>query len=181
MSFEESILKLLNKIYREELFVQALVKAHAKSFDFVDGNISKVRKRLFFDELDEAGCQWWENAMKIAPKTSQSIADRQSAIQAKWLSNIDSSVEAIQVICDSWEKGEAEVDFVGGKIQVKFIGDYGVPSDLESLLEAVGDVKPAHLAYQLLYKYLLIEDIHENKTLEEMEALTLGQFAGGIE
>lgn len=56
-----------------------------------------------------------------------------------------------------------------------------MPTDLQALYEAVENVKPAHLPYAVIFKYLLIRDIHEVKTLEQMENLTMSQFARGIE
>lgn len=76
---------------------------------------------------------------------------------------------------------EVEVGFAGGRIQVTFVGDYGVPEDLQALQEAIGRTIPAHLPMDYFFRYLLIREIHQVKTLTQMQQLTLKQFAGGRE
>ena len=87
----------------------------------------------------------------------------------------------IQRVCDAWKNGEVEVDFVNGKIQIQFVGSFGIPSDLDSLKDSVEEIKPAHLDYLILFKYLLIENIHEVKTIEEMQQITIDSFSSGHE
>ena len=82
-----------------------------------------------------------------------------------------------QMVADSWRNGMVEVGFSAGKIVVQFVGAFGIPEDLDSLEAALQLVIPAHLAMEFLFRYLLIRDIHEVKTLSEMEQLTLNQFA----
>ena len=72
-------------------------------------------------------------------------------------------------------------DFKNGKIQITFVGSFGVPDDLDSLKLAIGEVKPAHIGFEIIYKYLLIENIHEVMTIEDLEKITLEQFAFGAE
>ena len=84
-------------------------------------------------------------------------------------------------MCNAWKRGEVEADFISGKLKLKFVGEYGIPDDVDSLISAVDEVKPAHIPLLLLYKYLLIRDIHEVKTIEQMEQLTINMFAFGVE
>ena len=91
------------------------------------------------------------------------------------MSNNHNTLSLIQAICRSWNDGEAEADFINGKIQLKF-KTIGTPANLNSLLEAIGIVKPAHIPVLTLFSYLIIETIHEVKTIEEMEELTIDMF-----
>lgn len=52
--------------------------------------------------------------------------------------------------------------------------------NLDELLEIVEQIKPAHIGVIYEYVYLLIKDIHEVKTLAEMDSLTLNKFEGGV-
>lgn len=82
MNFYNILLKLLNKIYRECVFVQMLINVIANYFNIVYQKIMFVRSVFYFDELDENGCKYWENLLNIKPRLNQTITDRQSQIQA---------------------------------------------------------------------------------------------------
>lgn len=181
MDFKNKILQLLNRVYREDKYTNDLLEPIKVQLNTLEDFINAVSNNFFFNRLNENGCRWYEKLLKITVGQNQKITDRQSSIQAKWLSNTHNDIELLQRVCDAWKNGEVDVNFVGGKIQVKFIGEYGVPDDLEGLLKAVGEIKPAHLAYILIYKYLLIKDIHEVKTIAQMEQITLDEFAFGSE
>ena len=139
--------------------------------------ITRIGNLFYFDKLDKKGCEWWEKLLKIT-EISQNLESRQARIRAKWLSSAHNDILLIQTICDSWKNGDVEADFIDGKINLKFVGEYGVPEDLNGLTKAIEEIKPAHLPLLLIYKYLLIEDIHEVKTIEEMEQIQLFCFAG---
>ena len=177
MSFKDEILKLLNKIYREDEYTQELLKPLDKQINKLDELIEAITNNFFFNKLDEDGCKWYEKLLGITPKSNQTIEDRRSSIQAKWLSNTHNDITLIQLVCDVWKYGDVAADFINGKIQITFVGEYGIPDDLEGLLRAVDLIKPAHLAYFLVYKYLLIKDIHEVKTIQEMENITINMFS----
>lgn len=179
MDFKAEILKLLNKVYREDQYTNDLLQPLNAQIKTIDDVVNAIINNFFFDKLDIEGCKWYEKLMNITVRANQRIESRRSAIQAKWLSNTHNDILLLQRVCDSWKNGETEVDFIGGKIQIKFIGEYGVPDDLDSLLKTIGEVKPAHLAYYLVYKYLLIKNIHLVKTIKEMEEIQLKTFAFG--
>lgn len=180
MTFKEQLLKYLHQFYRKSEFLHNFFEAVQTVLNTLNKNITRLEFLLHFNKLDEAGCSWWENLLNITEIDSE-LEDRRSKIRAKFISRTHNDLELIQKICDSWKNGEVLVDFVSGKITIQFVGEFGVPNDLDGLLKAVGDVKPAHLAYVLIFKYLLIKNIHEVKTITEMEQITLNQFAFGSE
>jgi len=175
------ILSLLNKVYRACNFSQMLANAISVVLTVIDGKITKTKNTFYFSDLDLDGILYWENLLDITPTLSQSLTDRKSSIQAKWYSNIHNDIILLQMICDAWKNGEAVVSFVNGKIRITFVGEYGVPADLDGLKARFEEVKPAHLPYETIFKYLLIRDIHEVKTLNKMEQLTISQFASEVE
>jgi len=177
----QTILNLLNKVYRSCSFTQMLANAISVVLTNIEGKITKTKNTFYFSDLDEDGILYWEQLLKITPATSQSFADRRSAIQAKWYSNIHNDILLLQLVCDSWKNGETIASFVNGKIRITFVGEIGIPADLEGFKERLEEVKPCHLPYEMIFKYLLIRDIHEVKTLTQMEQLTISQFARGQE
>lgn len=181
MTIKDDIIALINVAYRQDMFINDFTNAVASVMNTLIQFCESVRKNYFFDMLDDEGAQWWENMLNIVSTSTQTLSNRRSKIQAKWLSKYHNDIDLIQRVCDAWKNGEVEVGFINKKIQIKFVGSYGVPSDLESLKASIEEIKPAHLDYSILLKYLLIENIHEVKTIEEMEELTIDMFESGKE
>ncbi len=181
MNFFENIINLLNKVYQLDEYIKSFTLAATNFFDTLVEKFEIIKGNLFFDTLNIDGVEFYETLLKITPSNTQTLNDRQASIQAKWLSNNHNSIDLIQKICNAWKNGEVEADFVNGKIKLKFVGQFGVPTDLDSLLKAVGEIKPAHLDIYKEFRYLLIKDIHEIKTIAEMELITLDKFASGRE
>lgn len=181
MSIKDEIIKLINAVYRSDKFINDYTEALEKVFQRLIDFCESVKNNHFFNRLDEDGCKWWENFLKITPTKKQTIKDRQARIQAKYISDGHNEIKLIQNVCDAWQNGEIEADFIEGKIQIQFVGSFGIPSDLDSLIESIEEIKSANLSYKILFKYLLIENIHNTKTIEEMEQITLDMFAKGVE
>lgn len=177
MTFLEKIKKLINKVYRLDTFVSVILTPIGNYLTVINNKITAIRNNIFFDTLDEDGCKYFEKLLNIPLKSGDTITNRRAKIQAKWLSNNHNDIALIQSVCDSWKNGEIAADFVNKKIQIKFIGDYGIPEDINALTNAINTIKPAHLPFEYLYKWLLIRDIHEVKTITQMEQLTISQFA----
>ena len=171
----------LHRFDRECHFISDIIFAISKFFDLIDEKITNLYLNFFFSSLTIDGVEYFEKLLVITPLETQTIEERRNTIRAKWVGKYHNSIGLIQTVCESWKRGEVIADFVGGKLQLKFINEYGVPEDLESLLSSVGVVKLAHIPFVVLYKYLLIEDIHEIKTVEEMENLTIDMFSFGKE
>ena len=116
-----------------------------------------------------------ERVAGISPAPGASLEQRRTALKARWRSSGKATLEQIQTVADSWRNGAVEAAFTEGRIVVRFVGPFGIPEDLDSLELVI----PAHLAMEYRFRYLLIRDLHQVKTLAEMEQLTLNQFAGG--
>lgn len=174
------IIKLMNELIRADPYVLNVTDSINVTIDEISLAVEDIKNQIFFDTMT------WEidNLAKILNITfalGTSIEDKRSIIEARWKSSGKSDIYLLQAIADSWKNGEIEVEFITGKIQIKFIGEYGAPSDINSLKREIDLAKPAHLGVIYLFKYLLIKDIHEVLTLEQMESLTLDKFASGGE
>lgn len=176
MSIKDDIIALINEVYRKDLFINDFTEAVSQVFNKITNFCESYKNNLFFDSLDEDGATWWEKNLNIISPPLQSINDRRAKIQAKWLSKYHNDINLIQRICDSWKNGEIEADFVNGKIQIQFVGSFGVPSDLDSLKESIEDVKPAHLPLTWIYRYLLKKEIHNVLTKAQMQTYRKNQY-----
>ena len=106
------------------------------------------------------------------------LSDRRSVIKSKLRGSGKVDHIQIKLVADAYTNGDVVVSF-NGHIVVKFTSNYGIPPNLDDVKNALEDVKPAHLAIDYEFRYLLIKDIHNVLTLSEMEQAPLNKFAGG--
>lgn len=180
MSIKDMILNLLHKLDKVCSFVLAIVNSIGLFLTGVKNKIDIIYLNFFFDSLTISGVEYFERLLKITPGINQTLDDRRAQVRAKWMQDGHNSIVLIQLVCDSWKYGEIEADFIEGKLKLQFVSSYGIPDDLEGLKNAVNEVKPTYIPYDLRYKYLLIKDIHEVMTLEELENTKINDFSFGI-
>ena len=162
--------------YRKDPWITALAAAVQAKLAGQEQETASLPEQMSFDTVT------WNLAVEervagITPAAGATLEQRRTALKARWRSSGKATLEQIQMVADSWRNGMVEVGFSAGKIVVQFVGAFGIPEDLDSLEAALQLVIPAHLSMEFLFRYLLIRDIHEVKTLSEMEQLTLNQFA----
>lgn len=169
----------LPKQYRADPWIIALVNAMQGILMEQEDAARSVTAQESLDTVS------WNLAVEerlagITPPAGATLESRRTALKAKWRSGGKLTIEQVQAVADAWKNGEVVVSFPDGRIRVQFVGAFGVPEDMDSLKAAIRLVIPAHLPVDYLLRYLLIRDIHEKKTLTEMDRLSLNQFAGGI-
>lgn len=164
--------------YRRDLWVLALADAILWVLEDQSTKSMSIRTQLSLDTITWA-LEIEERLAGITPPAGATLESRRSVVKAKLRSGGKVGIQQIQAVADAWRNGEVEVSFPNGRIHIQFVGSFGIPEDLEGLLAAVREVIPAHLPVDYALRYLLIRDIHQIKTLTEMDALELNQFAGG--
>lgn len=176
--WRSKLLEMLYKQYQGDPWVQALYQAAGGKLDDVELGIADLHDQRFFDTATW-GLAIYERALGITPRAGQTLEERRSIVSAKWRTGGKVDLVLLQVIVDAWKNGEVEVGFQNGKITLVFCGAYGVPEDMDSLMDAIGQAKPAHLPVVYQIRYLLIRDIHEVMPVAEMERTPLKYFAAG--
>lgn len=174
---QANLLNNLPQIYRNTDWLKAIYGASGKDLDDISSIIDTAEAQLNFS-TSTWGLPFWEKELGIKPNPNTDIDTRRSFVSAKWKGDQKTDLGLMQAVCNSWKNGDVEVAFINGLIQLTFVGEYGIPKDLESLLTAIDDVKPAHLGVTTKFKYLLIKDINNVKTLSQMEQLKISDFAG---
>lgn len=154
-----------------------IAKGQAKGFEKVDKRVDKLYNNSFFISLELEGVERWEKIYDIEPFGSLEM--RRNAIVAFKRGKGKLSSTTIKNMAIAYENGEIEVWFDKEKstLMIKFISQYGIPNGLEKLKEILEELKPARLAIDYLFNYLLIKDIHNVMTLKTLENTTLDKFA----
>ncbi len=174
----DNMLSSLPTAYRKDAWVIALLSAIAGVDDAQRADADATAQQMFLDSMTWA-LAIEERIAGITPAAGATLEERRSVLQAKWRSATGKcDVDLIQRVCDSWQNGEVDVDFVDGEIVLRFVGAYGVPDAdaLAALKDAVQEVIPAHLAVQYLYRYLLVREVSA-MTVSELQTHTIDEFA----
>lgn len=174
----DNMLASLPTAYRKDAWVIALLSAIAGVDDAQRADADETAQQMFLDSMTWA-LAIEERIAGITPAAGAGVEERRSVLQAKWRSTTGKcDVDLIQSVCDSWENGQVDVDFVDGEIILEFVGSYGVPDAdaLAALKTAVQEVIPAHLAVQYLYRYLLVREVSA-MTVSELQTHTIDEFA----
>ena len=174
----DNMLSSLPTAYRKDAWVIALLSAIADVDSAQRADADETAQQMFLDSMTWA-LAIEERIAGITPAAGASLEERRSVLQAKWRSATGKcDVDLIQRVCDSWENGQVDVDFVDGEIVLRFVGAYGVPDAdaLAALQSAVQEVIPAHLAVKYLYRYLLVREVSA-MTVSELQTHTIDEFA----
>jgi hypothetical protein len=156
---------------------QEITKVEGKQFADLTLHIQDALNQFFIDK-STWGVEKWEEILEIPTDSSKPIEQRRSLVKAKRRGTGKVDSRLIKNVADAYTNGAVEVLF-DGKIHVKFTSFYGVPSNLEDLEHALRVVIPSHLGLVFEYSYLLIKDIHNVMTINELQSTPLNKFAGG--
>ncbi len=166
--------------YRELRESNEILSAEQAEFDRLYASIYDVLDQYFVDKATW-GLAYWERVVGVETDESKPISERRSVIKAKLRGAGVVNAELIKNVAESWYGGETEVREENSeyRIVVKFVSSLGIPSNMADVERALREIIPAHLDIGFEFSYLLIRDIHEVKTLSEMDEIPLSHFAGG--
>ncbi|MED3549951.1 putative phage tail protein [Cytobacillus praedii] len=162
---------------RKSDFYQGIFKADAEQIEFFNASIQDIKKQLLIDTATW-GLAIFEKELNIKTDLNKPLSERRSVIKSKLRGSGKVDHILIKIVADAYSNGDVVVSF-NGHIVVKFTSLYGIPPNLDDVKAALEDIKPAHLAIDYEFRYLLIKDIHNVLTLEQMEQTQLNKFAGG--
>ncbi|WP_432408567.1 putative phage tail protein [Wukongibacter sp. M2B1] len=176
--YKDNLINNLHKVSRNDPVTIELMKATGISFDSIGYDINDLMTQLNIDTATW-GLAVYEKELGIKTNQTQDYETRRSIIKAKLRGSGKLDATKIKIVADAWANGSCRVEF-DGKINISFDSIYGVPKNLIDLQNALEDVKPAHIALVYNFIYLLIKDIHNVMTINEIQAKKLSEFAGGV-
>lgn len=176
MTVKEWALRQIHWMLQEDPWVQEIFMAAGASLDTMAERILTVYNFIDFSKLNLEQVRYYEWLLGLESDEEKSLEDRRAAIQAAWQAAQTPSLESIQAICDSWRQGEVLATYDPGVVHLNFRGDPGEPVGVDNLKYALECHVPAHLILDYLYRYLLIREVHEVMTLEELETHPMNHF-----
>lgn len=124
------------------------------------------------------GLKYWEQTYGVTPQITDTVEERRGRVKAKMRSPQTVTAAMLENLTDSYINGQSVVTELPRqhKVQIRFNGDYGIPSNLESLTAALLEVLPSHVTYEYLYRYLLVREVH-GMVIDTLQTHTIDEFA----
>ena len=151
----DNMLASLPTAYRKDAWVIALLSAIAGVDDAQRADADETAQQMFLDSMTWA-LAIEERIAGITPAAGASLEERRSVLAAKWRSaSGTATIEQIRAVCGSWDGIDAEVTYDGlSCITVLFRSTAGMPGNMGSVRQALRDVVPAHLRYEIIAQLL---------------------------
>ena len=179
MTVKQRMMDALPRYYSESPEADAIVSGQAYAVDF-----RKAEARDLLEQMSPITATWgiahWERALGLATVPTKPLEERRSLVIARLRGAQVATVANVKATAEAFYGGEIDVieDFANYMAHFKFKSNLGVPPNEDDVRNALRDILPAHIAFDFLYTFLLIREIHGVKTLSEMEQIPLSQFAG---
>jgi len=177
MTGKEALLSNIHKDFRKDPYIQEILNSSGIEIDNLKDTLNDLYHQFNFATMTW-GANLLADAMGIKFDSTLTQEEKNSVVAARWKSDSKCDLNLIQMVCNAWKNGNVVVSFIGGRINLKFVSEFGTPTNLEDLKKQINLSKPAHLMIDYAFRYLLIKDIHEVLTINQMQALTLDKFAG---
>lgn len=101
------------------------------------------------------GLERWEKLFGSTTDKSKTYERRREILLAKLRGSGTTTKEMIKNVARAFSGGEVNVieDPKENRFEVQFIGIKGIPQNMPGLINAIEEIKPAHLAYGFKYTY----------------------------
>ncbi|MDY2739577.1 MAG: hypothetical protein SOU94_07085 [Acidaminococcus sp.] len=158
---DQIMLRALHPWYRKDPWVKALYAAIDADMESTNEKLDQDYNNIFFDRLDENGCSVLEKDLGLKPGKDATLDARRKNIQSTWLAKRFASMTVIQQICDGIYKGDCKAEYDGDATITYAFRHYLDPAPYTGdLVEAVDQIKPAHIDYKFRYDYNVWRDYY---------------------
>ncbi|MGG2024208.1 YmfQ family protein [Gottfriedia sp. S16(2024)] len=181
---ESDMYGYLPQEYRDYRESRAIIKAEAAEFESLNSAISDLLAQFCIDTATW-GLSYWEQMCGLIVNESKPIDERRSLIKARRRGTGVVTPALIQNVIDSYSGGAISIteDTANYTIKIKFVSNYGTPTNMPDIQQVIRDIMPAHLAIIYEYKYPLWSDWSAaNKTWTAINTAnkTWTQYESGI-
>lgn len=121
----------------------------------------------------------WETAFGIPTEPDKGLSDRRSRLMSKLRGASTTTKEQIRQVVASFANSDCEIieDPANYSFTVKFVGTVGIPPNIADVKAAIEEIKPAHLAYTLLYLFYCWQD-YAAQTWGDVSTKTWAEMKG---
>lgn len=156
-------MKLINMLphyYAGAEEVLQLQNAFENVSEQLHADILDLLKQLYV-ETATWGLEYWENYLGLSSDRDEPIANRRGRVKTVLRGQGTITKDILKNVCESFVNGEVEIIELSADylFKIKFVGEIGIPGNIEYIRETINKIKPAHLAFEFIYLYNTHEDL----------------------
>ncbi|MEG0259176.1 MAG: putative phage tail protein [Lysinibacillus sp.] len=164
------LIKSIPLYERKSALINSIFYAAAKQLETLNTDNMGNYDELFIDTAVKA-LQIHAKDLGIALGSGLSLKQQRELITAHYRASFEQTTEeTIKNVAAAFSNGEVEINTTdtAGVFEIKFIGNRGVPNNMEGLKQTIATIVPAHLAF--IYTYVL-------NTYQDLSLFTHEQLA----
>lgn len=125
------------------------------------------------------GLDRWEVELGIPTDRTKPLDQRRAVIESKLRGAGTFTGRLVKSVAEAYDGGTVEVSFQHAlwSFTVSFIDTIGIPPNLNDLKSVINEIKPAHMNAVYEFRFLLIRDIHNVMTFNQLQQTLYSKFA----
>lgn len=171
----EEMLKMLPVCYDTEN-TSAIIDVEGKEQDYLKSLLLFIIDQIFVETASDWGLDRWEQELDLISYAGKPDDQRRSRIMSKMRGVGNVTINLIKSVAEAYDGGLVDVSAqpVSYQFTIQFIDTRGVPPNINDLMAAIEDIKPAHLAVVYEYRYLIWNELDVREmTWNELDTLNL--------
>lgn len=180
MSGAERLKSYQPEYYADVLEMAKLLDGEGPEFDLLPARIEDLLNQAYPGYATWA-LERYERELQIVVDAGKPTDQRRSVIISKMRGYGKGSGELLKNVAEAYDGGTIDVSVVPAeyRIVITFVDTVGIPPNLDDLKAALEEIKPAHMTLTYEFRYLLIKEIHNVMTINQIQTIKLSKFAGG--
>lgn len=172
----------LPDFYRDVRDMDELLDTQGDELDTLASGVG-----LLLDQAYPESATWtlerYEKDLNITIDNRKPNSQRRSVVISKRRGYGKVSGTMIKNVARAYVGGTIDVSVTPGEyhINIKFVDILGIPPNLDDLKAAIEEIKPAHMTLTYTYLYLLVREIHNTMTINQLQQTKLSNFAPFLE
>ncbi|MBX4145977.1 putative phage tail protein [Paenibacillus lautus] len=178
MSGSDRLKGYLPKYYDGVLEMEQMVGTEGPEVDLMASRIEELLNQSYPESATWAISRY-ERDLQIVAEAGKPIEQRRSVVISKMRGHGKVSGSLIKNVAQAYDGGQVDVSVTPAayKITITFIDTLGIPSNLDDLKNALNDIKPAHLTLVYEFRFLLVRDIHNVMTFDQLKQTPFSKMA----
>lgn len=161
--YKVDLMKYLPWYYQNSDVMRTIQNSNSLEVEKLKYNIDDSINQLFIDTATW-GLDRLEKIFNIETDINKSYEDRREVLKAKLRGSGTVTKQMIKNVAQAFSGGEVDVieDNANYNFIIKFIGIKGIPKNMQGLINAIEEIKPAHLGYSFSYTYTTWDFVKDN-------------------
>ncbi|TMV48116.1 DUF2313 domain-containing protein [Paenibacillus mesophilus] len=169
------MMSYLPRYYETSRVMGSVLQAEGTEFDNLRAALDSTLDQ-FFARTATWSLDAWERELGLTPAPAQPIGERRDKVVSRLRGTGTATIRVVKDVAEAYDNGTIDVveDHAAYTVTVRFVDTFGVPPNVNNLLDAVRAVLPAHLDLLYEFNYFLWSDLDAgNWTWDQFDALNL--------